>query len=249
MNSLYFAVVEKYSSILELYNKVLDLALYKRITRIGCPECGIPAMDFTVHGYYTRYVIDLIPETDENNQLVVDKNGNIVFKEYMGKEDRIQMKVARIKCKDDGSTHALLFQFVVPYSHYSLRYIIYHIHNMVNSEGSMEAYCNTHGISIKTMREWIKHLEVTIPLLQQVNLIPETDQMDESEAEPNAKNQGDDEATYDVAGKKALSLRIVIQWIYNHFETFYRAALKYLTRVPFQKHKSPPNTVYQFPEI
>ena len=246
IDMLYFCIIEKFSSITEIYNKVLALVLSNRVVRIGCPKCGSLCMDFTLHGYYSRGVIDLVPCLDEKGNILLDNDGNVVFKDHLQKEDRISLNVARIKCKEDGSTHALLFNLVVPYKQYSIRYIVYQLYQMIHSGESVEAWCNKHGVSEKNMYKWVKWLEEKIPLLQQLGLIPEMDQINDSD-NPGEKGHEDESVNSNVKNRSYLGT--VIQWIYTHTEQFYRAALKLFNRVIFQEHKSPPNTVHQFAEI
>lgn len=239
---LFFNVITRFYSIQEIYDSVLEQVLGERIVPIGCPKCGMKAMNFTIHGQYERNVVDLRPLLDENNNPILDEHGNIIFEDYQGEENRIKMNITRIKCKEDGTTHALLFQLFVPYAQYSLRYIVYHLYQWSKSGTSVEAYCDAHNLSVVNVRKWMKYLEESVPMLQQVGLIPETEQMDESVQDKETTTKPTSEHTE----PKASFLRTVSQWIYQHFEEFYRAVLLYIRRVMFQVHMSPPNTVHQF---
>ena len=211
-------VVGIFLSIKEIYDQMLLYALGNRVIRIGCPKCGKECMDFTIHGSYLRNVIDLVAQKDENGNTLFGKNGEAIFQDYQA--EKLKMKITRIKCKDDGSTHALLFNLVVPYGQYSLRYIVYHLHKMIHSEDSMEGYCDKHGI------------------------IPENDEM----AKDDSAENGEDIAHSDNRRMKNISfLKIIIDYLYNEFKTFYKASLAFLGRVMFQRHKNPTNTMHQFP--
>jgi hypothetical protein len=242
IDSIYMCVVGIFLSIKEIYDQMLLYALGNRVIRIGCPKCGKECMDFTIHGSYLRNVIDLVAQKDENGNTLFGKNGEAIFQDYQA--EKLKMKITRIKCKDDGSTHALLFNLVVPYGQYSLRYIVYHLHKMIHSEDSMEGYCDKHGIDVDDMQKWIKWLEENAPLLQQANLIPENDEM----AKDDSAENGEDIAHSDNRRMKNISfLKIIIDYLYNEFKTFYKASLAFLGRVMFQRHKNPTNTMHQFP--
>ena len=183
-------VVGIFLSIKEIYDQMLLYALGNRVIRIGCPKCGKECMDFTIHGSYLRNVIDLVAQKDENGNTLFGKNGEAIFQDYQA--EKLKMKITRIKCKDDGSTHALLFNLVVPYGQCSLRYNVYHLHKMIHN--------------------------------------------------------GEDIAHSDNRRMKNISfLKIIIDYLYNEFKTFYKASLAFLGRVMFQRHKNPTNTMHQFP--
>ncbi len=242
IDSIYMCLVDSFQSIKEIYDQMLSYALGERVIRIGCPKCGTLCMDFVVHGSYSRNVIDLVVRKDENGNALLGNNGGVIFQDYQA--EKFSMNITRIKCKGDGSTHALLFNLVVPYGRYSLRYIVYHLREMIHSEESMEGYCNMRGIDVDDMQKWIKWLEENAPLLQQANLIPENDEM----AKDDSAENGEDIAHSDNRRMKNISfLKIIIDYLYDEFKTFYKASLAFLGRVMFQRHKNPTNTMHQFP--
>ena len=248
---IYMCIVNTFCSFNDLYTTVLDKFDTGTVS-LGCPFCGIKPMDYIRYGYYTRTVIDLEP--------VLDKNGNIKFSDSSTHQ---KVSIARIQCTQDGSTHALLFNFLVPYSAYTIRLILFHLYQLYQSGISMESYCERQNISTDKMKDWIDHLATAIPFLQQAGLISTTEEPDSGSENGTAVVEETTDhltgADYKSKGKKKKTLsylsivtrtkRIVgssVKWFYLNFEAFYKAFLQTFRYVVFQKHASPSNTVYQF---
>ena len=144
------------------------------------------------------------------------------------------MKIQRIMCVDNdkdcnGHTHAILGPLFVPYSKYSIRYVVYHLYRLfVLFPGmSIEDYCLNNKISVKKMNEWIQWIEDAIPLLVALRFLP-----------PEC-NLG----TNDVKGKRA-KLKATMLWFFKKPVSFYSCVLSVLKKVLFQKHRMPPFTRY-----
>ena len=231
---LYFALVEGYRTIQELYASLLkDLGAY--ITTITvCPCCNNDDMKWAMHSVYERSVTDLVPVMIDG-EYCLDEDNNIIFETDPDK-CTFPMEIKRIIClncskiskarKRTGHTHAVMGPLLIPYSKYSIRFAVYHLHNMYTSGKTVQEYSTETMLSAYTIKKWIKWLEDAIPQLIALHILP---------ADFNTCS-GDEQ------------MKKVVEYIYVHFKEFYSAYLSLFNMVLFQRHVMPPYTRY-FPDF
>lgn len=65
-----------------------------------------------------------------------------------------QVTVQRFRCSSCGHTHALLPSALVPYSSYSLRFILLVLRNYFLGRACVQSICEHAGISVSTLYRW-----------------------------------------------------------------------------------------------
>lgn|GEM_PF-503568 len=122
-----------------LFNKTSDLLLFQDASNafapddFVCPKCG-RKHDCSFIQPYDRYLISL-------------ENGGVVT-------HTIQVK--QVKCASCGSIHAILPDNLVPYSSYSLSFILTVLRAYFFRSSSVESLCIRFMIAISTLYAWIK---------------------------------------------------------------------------------------------
>ena len=102
--------------------------LYPELT--PCPSCKAPADSYKKNGGYHRHFVYL---SDDN--AIIDSDLNI----------------RALRCKSCGTTHALLNSLIVPYSSFSIGFIISILYyRLTHSNTSVEKLCDTFMISEST---------------------------------------------------------------------------------------------------
>lgn len=96
-----------------------------------CPVCHTKAC-LSPFAFYTRYLVEW-------------KGGAPVTHE---------ITVQRYQCSSCGHTHALLSSALVPYSSYSLRFILVVLRACFLHRASVQAICEQAGISVSTLYRW-----------------------------------------------------------------------------------------------
>lgn len=111
-----------------------------------CPCCGAKGC-MRPHDTYSRYMVTL--------------------KEY--KPVTESLRVPRVKCSSCGHTHALLPEMLLPYSSYSLRFVLsvleayfLHIHTV---EGLCETYYISHSTLYAFLRLFLSHKQLILGVL------------------------------------------------------------------------------------
>ncbi len=102
-----------------------------------CPYCNAKGK-CTIFAYYHRYLIDFLG----------------------GHPDVTRIRVLRVMCSGCGTTHAILFDPIIPYEQHTLFFILnvlaeYHLHIK-----SIEQICSVFEISPSTFYRWKKLLEL-----------------------------------------------------------------------------------------
>lgn len=82
-----------------------------------------------------------------------------------------QFKVQRLRHKDCGHTHALMFEWFIPYQKYSIRFVLLHLQRYFSLKTSMEKYCLENEIPISTFRRWKKWLKENMGLLTETGIV------------------------------------------------------------------------------
>lgn len=115
-----------------LQNSSEDISFYP------CSSCSCPPDNYVKNGSYTRSFICVI-------------NGKI-------KDESVIVNVK--KCSSCNHSHALLHYLIVPYSRYSLGFLVTLIYfKLTNRFGTVKELCAHFGISIKTYHRIIKRLK------------------------------------------------------------------------------------------
>lgn len=99
--------------------------------RLPCPKCGAKHPIWTYHGAYSRYLISY------QNGIVTDT-----------------IDITRITCSSCKGTHAILPEIIVPFSSYSLLFILQVLKGYFMSKESVQSLCERYQISISTLYEW-----------------------------------------------------------------------------------------------
>ena len=96
-----------------------------------CPACG--SMDCcTGHAQYERDMITI----------------------HKGLRKEYRIFIPRVICNSCETTHALIADVLIPYSSYSLRFILHVLRAYFNRNYPVEILCERFGISISTFYEW-----------------------------------------------------------------------------------------------
>jgi len=114
-----------------------------------CPHCGAIGC-CRPHGRYTRWLIYILNGIREQQ---------IIY-------------VKRVKCKSCKRTHALLADVLIPYSSYSLRFILHVLREYYCKNCTAEALCLRYSIAISTFYAWkglfVKHANLWLPVLERI---------------------------------------------------------------------------------
>ena len=127
-NSLFIKLLKLNISSFSLFNSFMDKFNPALET---CPVCGCCG-NLHVHSYYYRYLIDFI-----NNNPVTH-----------------QIKIMRVSC-DSCSTHAILPDFIIPYSSYSLFFILRVLSEYFLKSHTVEKLCERFGIDTSQLYTWL----------------------------------------------------------------------------------------------
>lgn len=97
-----------------------------------CPICG-SAGNCHIHGYYGRSIIDL----------------------KAGKKTKEELCILRVFCESCGHAHAILPDLIIPYSSYSLFFILHVLGQYFAHISSIEQICECSGISVNQFFKWL----------------------------------------------------------------------------------------------
>ena len=114
-----------------------------------CPFCKAKGQCY-IFGHYIRNLIDYCL-------------GNITYE---------QIVITRVKCKNCKHTHAILPDLIIPYSTYSLTFIMRVLLVYLNHSLTVEALCKKYNISHSMLYRWrdlyYKHKELWLGILKSV---------------------------------------------------------------------------------
>lgn len=96
-----------------------------------CPVCHAKTC-LSPFASYTRYLVEWVGGTPATHEITVQ----------------------RYQCSSCGGTHALLSSALVPYSSYSLRFILLVLRDYFLHRGSVQTVCEHAGISVSTLYRW-----------------------------------------------------------------------------------------------
>jgi hypothetical protein len=112
-----------------------------------CPSCKTNYPNWKKHATYFRYLIFV-----ENTAKITE-----------------QITITRYKCKSCNRTHALLPDLIIPYSSYSLGFVILVIEEYFNKNLTVAEICSKYDISESTLYCWkeifLKHKKIWLGLL------------------------------------------------------------------------------------
>jgi len=117
----------------ELSEKQRFLAATEEFSHLGgaCPKCGAKGK-LSAHGDYGRGLLSY-----EGGQIV-----------------DADLRASRLYCSSCGSTHALLPDVVVPYSPYSLMFMLAALIAYYERAMAVEKICAHFGIAVSTLYDW-----------------------------------------------------------------------------------------------
>lgn len=112
----------------------------------NCPACRARGM-YQPHGSYKRYVVDV----------------------YGEKITELRVSIPRVRCTC-GHTHALLKDSLIPYSQYTLRFILTVLKVYFRHSRTILQICRDFGIAVPTLYRWkrifLAHRELWLGLLR-----------------------------------------------------------------------------------
>ncbi len=113
----------------------------------ACPRCKTKHPNWKKHATYCRYLIFF-----EDGVVVTDL-----------------LVITRYKCQSCKHTHALLPDLVIPYSSYSLGFVIVVMQEYFNKNPTVAAICSKYDISVSAFYCWkelfLKHKKIWLGLL------------------------------------------------------------------------------------
>lgn len=120
-----------------------------------CPVCQAKAC-LSAFASYTRYLVEW-------------KGGLVVIHE---------VTVQRYQCSSCGHTHALLSSVLVPYSSYSLRFILIVLRDYFLGRMGVQKLCDNAGIAVSTFYRWktlfLAHKALWLGVLEDMQTSAET---------------------------------------------------------------------------
>lgn len=154
----------------QLYNKMTNrVSEHRGMIYMACCMV-IESIQYILYGYYTRKVIDA--------RVTKYHNGVPEF-EIITIEDFCIQRLMHKNCKwqkdsgtgDHGHTHALMFEWFIPYQKYSARFVLLHLQAYFRIGETIEKFCLDHKIPISTFRRWLQWLGENMGHLREMGLV------------------------------------------------------------------------------
>jgi transposase-like protein len=121
-----------------------------------CSFCSCTHPDWQKHASYERYLISF-------------EHGHTVT--YV-------VTITRYKCPSCGHTHAILPEHLIPYSSYSLPFILTVLRDYYTRPITVEKLCSEYGIAVSTLYAWhslfLTHKKLWLGLLEDYISSPDT---------------------------------------------------------------------------
>jgi len=118
----------------------------------SCPACGAQGC-CSPHASYTRWLISI----------------------HHGVRVEDLLTIKRVICTSCGCTHALLYDVLIPYGSYSLRFILYVLRAYLNRTGTVAALCEQFSIAVSTLYAWIdlfnEHANLWLSVLERISQV------------------------------------------------------------------------------
>ena len=153
----------KMGSLDTMYKRMVELAQTRKLPGIIMSCCGThctDGSDYSLFGKYTRRKPIIDVRYDESaGRTVVETVENF--------------EIQRVICHhEDGKlrTHALLFDLLVPYKHYSVRAVLHYIMMFAQGNNTISGFCAKHELNIDEFNSWIKWVKTHIPDLLNIGL-------------------------------------------------------------------------------
>ena len=80
-------------------------------------------------------------------------------------------KIQRLMHKDCGHTHALMFEWFIPYQNYSIRFVLLHLQRYFLLGDSIEYYCLENEIPVTAFRRWLEWLKENLGILTHMGVV------------------------------------------------------------------------------
>lgn len=85
-------------------------------------------------------------------------------------------EIKRVRCVSCGHTHAILPDYIVPYTSYSLLFILRVLAGHFLGLGSVEQLCRRYSISVSMLYQWkalfLTHKEIWLGALEDMEVSP-----------------------------------------------------------------------------
>jgi|LGOV01.1.fsa_nt_gb transposase-like protein len=101
--------------------------------KLPCPFCGAKEPQWKHHAFYDRYIIEFT-----NSKVIVNT-----------------VTITRLRCDSCNSTHALIPDFLIPYSSYSLTFILAVLNQFFSKTQTVKSLCSYFQISHSTLYNWV----------------------------------------------------------------------------------------------
>ena len=102
--------------------------------KVPCPFCNTKAPQWEHHAFYERYIIEFI-----HSEVIIRT-----------------ITITRLRCSSCNHTHAVLPYFLIPYSSYSLTFILTVLNKFFSRTQTVKAFCSSFQISHSTLYDWVK---------------------------------------------------------------------------------------------
>lgn len=103
-------------------------------SKVPCPFCNAKDPQWNYHASYDRYIIEVI-------------NGKVVVNTVV---------ITRLRCSSCNRTHAILPDFLIPYSSYCLAFILMVLNQFFSKTQTVNSLCVSFQISHSTLYGWVK---------------------------------------------------------------------------------------------
>lgn len=100
--------------------------------KLACPNCGAKHPVWAYHDSYERYLISY-----ESNTIVTDI-----------------IEITRIRCSSCNGTHAILPEIIIPFSSYSLLFVLSVLKEYYMPGNTVAFLCKKYQISASTLYDW-----------------------------------------------------------------------------------------------
>ena len=130
----------------------------------------VETVHYIFYGYYTRKVVDAVVTGYHNGipefQIISIDKFHVQRLMHTGCK-----KKGKDKQKTRGHTHALMFEWFIPYQKYSARFVLLHLQLYFRTGETIEKFCLDHEIPISTFRRWLQWLKENMGSLRDMGLV------------------------------------------------------------------------------
>ena len=130
----------------------------------------VETIQYILYGCYNRKVVDAV--VTGYHQGIPDFKIVSIDKFHV---QRLMHTGCRQQEKDGqralGHTHALMFEWFIPYQKYSVRFVLLHLELYFRTGETIEQFCWDHNIPIRTFRRWLQWMEENMSHLREMGLV------------------------------------------------------------------------------